>query len=161
MDADSSDFDAASAPIKAVLDRGEAEVLSMKPWDERRLAYEIAGRKRGLYVLTYFKMDPGNIAELERDIDLNEDILRALLLRKDSVSEDVINAETPATSGRYSHRDNQPGAADEKEAAAEGEPPAEGKDAPKIVDTDNAGETDGAADTDNAGETDTADDESK
>jgi small subunit ribosomal protein S6 len=97
VDAGNPDFDAASAPIRTVLDRGAADVLSFKPWDERRLAYEIKGRKRALYVLTYFKLDPGNMAELERDIELNEDIIRAMILRKDDLTDEIINAETPAT----------------------------------------------------------------
>ena len=57
VDAGNPDFDAATAPIRTVLDRSAAEVLSFKPWDERRLAYEIKGRKRALYVLSYFKLD--------------------------------------------------------------------------------------------------------
>jgi small subunit ribosomal protein S6 len=96
VDAGNPDFDASSAPVRTVLDRSDAEVLSIKPWDERRLAYEIKGRKRALYVLTYFRMDPLKVAELERDIELNEEVLRALILRRDHLTEEVINAETPA-----------------------------------------------------------------
>ena len=91
------DIEAAGEPIRKVLGRGEAEVLTLKPWDERRLTYDIEDRKRGLYVLTYFKMDPANVAEVEREIQLDEHILRALLLRRDGLSDEVINAETPAT----------------------------------------------------------------
>jgi small subunit ribosomal protein S6 len=98
VDAGNPDFEASTAPIRTVLDRSDAEVLSSKPWDERRLAYEISGRKRALYVLTYFKLDPSKMPELERDIELNEDLIRAMILRRDALSDDVLNAETPATS---------------------------------------------------------------
>ncbi len=64
LDASSSDFEAASEPIRAVLERSEAETLSMKAWDERRLAYEIKGHRRGLYVLAYFHADPLKISEI-------------------------------------------------------------------------------------------------
>jgi len=106
VDTGQSDFETSCQPIRTVLDRGEADVLAMKPWDERRLAYEIAGRRRALYVLTYFNIDPMRITELERDIQLNDEIIRALLLRKDGITDEVIAAETPATSGRSNQRDD-------------------------------------------------------
>ncbi|MDY6914643.1 MAG: 30S ribosomal protein S6 [Planctomycetota bacterium] len=97
LDAGQSNFETASEPILSVLQRSEAEILSIKPWDERRLAYEIAGRKQGLYVLTYFKADPKRLAEIEHDCELDERILRTLLLRRDHLTDQQINAETPAT----------------------------------------------------------------
>ncbi|MFW5869388.1 MAG: 30S ribosomal protein S6, partial [Planctomycetota bacterium] len=121
------DFGNASEPIKTVLDRAEAEVLSMKPWDERRLAYEIDGRKRALYVLTYFKADPQNMAELDRDAQLNEGIIRMQVLRREDLSAEEINAETPATEvqkQREARAADEEAKADETEgaeASAEGE----------------------------------------
>ena len=91
------DFQTASQPIMKVLERSEAQVLSIRPWEERRLAYQIKGQKRGLYVLSYFKADPERIAELERDCRLNEDILRVLILRRDRLTDEQVAAETPAT----------------------------------------------------------------
>ena len=117
LDAGGGDFEAACQPIRTVLERGGAELLSAKPWDERRLAYDIKGRKRALYVLTYFSMDPGNLAELERDVQLNEDILRALFLRRDKVTDEMIAAETPFTSGRRSDEPGDEGAAPAPAAA--------------------------------------------
>lgn len=99
LDAGSSDFQAASEPVRTVLGRYEAEVLALKPWDERRLAFEILGRKRALYALAYFKVNPEKIKEIERDCQLDERIIRSLLLRRDNLTQEEINAETPATSG--------------------------------------------------------------
>jgi small subunit ribosomal protein S6 len=114
------DFGNASEPIKTVLGRAEAEVLSMKPWDERRLAYEINGRKRGLYVLTYFKADPANMAELERDVQLNEDILRMQVLRREDISEDELSAETPATEAIQRREESAEAPAEQDQTTAEG-----------------------------------------
>ena len=97
IDAGNPDFQAASEPITNVLNRTEAEVLSLKPWDERKLAYEIKGRKRGLYVLSYFKVDPLRVAEIEHECELDERVLRVLILRQDNVSDETVAAETPAT----------------------------------------------------------------
>lgn len=99
MDAGNPDFQAASEPVRALLERREAEILACKPWDERRLSYEIKGRKRGFYILSYFKLDPEMVSEIEHDIKLDERVLRALILRKDKFSEELLHAETPAEAG--------------------------------------------------------------
>ena len=113
-----SDFHAASQPVNTVLDRSDAEVLSINPWEERRLAYEIKGHKRGLYILTYFKMDPANLSELHRDSELNEGILRMMILRRDKLSEEEINAETPAGASHRQAAASEAAAAAAAEAAA-------------------------------------------
>jgi len=100
LDTDSRDFDTVAQPVHEALARINAQVLSIKPWDERRLSYPIKGRKRGLYVLTYFKADPAEMAQLQHEIQLSETILRALLLSADHVSEEKMQAETPATLSR-------------------------------------------------------------
>ena len=99
LDAGNPDFQAASEPVRNILSRYEAEILSFKPWDDRKLAYEIRGRKRGLYVLAYFSADPLKIREIEHDCELDERVIRQLILRKDRITPEQINAETPATSG--------------------------------------------------------------
>ncbi len=98
LDAGQGDFEAACGPINRVLERAGAEVLAMKLWDERRLAYEIDGRRRATYVLVYLKVDPANVSELEHDCKLAEDILRVLILRKEEITDEELAAETPATS---------------------------------------------------------------
>jgi len=119
-----SDFHAASQPVNTVLERSDAEILSINPWEERRLAYEIKGFKRGLYILTYFKMDPANLSELHRDSELNEGILRMMILRRDRITDEEINAETPAGASHRQAAASAAAAAEAAEAAAIAEPPA-------------------------------------
>ncbi|MBN1943944.1 MAG: 30S ribosomal protein S6 [Phycisphaerae bacterium] len=96
VDAGQPSAEVALEPVRSVLERSEAEILSIKPWEERRLAYEIQGRKRGLYVLSYFRLDAEKVSELEHDCMLNEKILRMLVLRKETVTEAELQASTPA-----------------------------------------------------------------
>ena len=104
----SASWDDVVATIQQVLDRAEAEVVSLKKWDERRLAFDVKGRKRGTYILTYFKAPGDGIGRLERDVQLNELLLRVLVLRADRIPEDIINAPTPLESGiRHEHDGNQ------------------------------------------------------
>ena len=74
--------------IKEVLARGHAEIVAMKKWDDRRLAYEIKGQKRGVYILVYFRAPGTDIAHIERDCNLSEKIMRAMILRADPLTED-------------------------------------------------------------------------
>jgi small subunit ribosomal protein S6 len=41
--------------LKDILSRAQAEVIGLRKWDERRLAFEIKGNKRGVYFLVYFR----------------------------------------------------------------------------------------------------------
>ena len=100
LDAGQPSFETASEPVISVLHRSKAEIVSIKPWDERRLAYQIAGRNHGLYVLTYFNVDPQRIQEIEHDCQLDERIVRSLLVRRDELTDEELNAETPATASK-------------------------------------------------------------
>ena len=60
------DVATATKQIHGILERNHAEVLVSRPWDERRLAYPINGHKKGLYYLTYFRTEAGNLINIER-----------------------------------------------------------------------------------------------
>jgi small subunit ribosomal protein S6 len=77
------DVQAAAKLLHTILERNHAEVLASRPWDERRLAYPIKGHKKGLYYLTYFRTEGKNLTNIERDLQLNETVLRQLTLRVD------------------------------------------------------------------------------
>ncbi|MCA9291600.1 MAG: 30S ribosomal protein S6 [Phycisphaerales bacterium] len=81
----SADLKSAADHVHSLLDRAKAEVISFAKWDERRLAYEIQGNKRGVYFLTYFRTTTDNIAGLERNANLSEQILRFMITRADHV----------------------------------------------------------------------------
>jgi small subunit ribosomal protein S6 len=66
--------------VGRLMERAEAELVHLKKWDERRLAYEVEGRKRGVYVLAFFQAPTNKIADLERDVQLSEEIIRALVI---------------------------------------------------------------------------------
>lgn len=91
-----SDWDGVMGAIKGILDKVGAEVVSLKKWDERRLAYPIQGKTRGTYMLAYFNVDSDKIATIEREVQLSELVMRVLILRTDAMSEEDIARETPA-----------------------------------------------------------------
>lgn len=88
----SGDLQGASDHVGQILDRGGAEILSFSKWDERRLAYEIKGNKRGIYFLSYFKATGDKIAAIERSCNLSEQLLRFMITRADHVPGEIIEA---------------------------------------------------------------------
>ena len=75
-----ADWEGVNSTIKNILERAGVEIVSMSKWDDRRLAYEINGKEKGTYVLCYFKAEGTRIREIERDVQLSEQIMRVLIL---------------------------------------------------------------------------------
>ena len=84
------DWDGIIELITKMLNKIEAQIISLKKWDERPLAYSIKKCSRGTYILAYFKADGRRITELERDVLLSERIMRALILRIDHLTEEQV-----------------------------------------------------------------------
>jgi ribosomal protein S6 len=81
---DAAAWDDLSKHLVEILERYGAEIIGLTRWDERKLAYPVATRKRGTYVLSFFGLKNGDaVALIERDCQLSEKVLRALILRAD------------------------------------------------------------------------------
>ena len=79
----------AGAIPKMIEDLG-GEVLANRLWNEQRLAYPIKGHRKGTYWLTYFRLDSSRTGEFTRACQLNDNILRHLVLKVDSRLVDVL-----------------------------------------------------------------------
>jgi len=90
------DWDGVLGTIKGVLERAEAEVVSLRKWGDRRLAYEIDRKTRGTYILCYFRTDGPRIGNIERDVQLSERIMRLLILSTENRTAEDIEKDTPA-----------------------------------------------------------------
>lgn len=91
----SGNWDAAKAEVEHILHRANAEILHLRKWDERRLAYSIKGNKRGVYVLAFFKAEGPKIAGIERDTQLSENILRVLVIKAEHLALKDVEAMLP------------------------------------------------------------------
>lgn len=52
-------------------------------WGKRRLSYEIGKRTEGIYAVVQMSCTPATVAELDRQLSLNESVLRTKVLRRD------------------------------------------------------------------------------
>jgi ribosomal protein S6 len=90
-----SDWDGVIELIRNILNRAEAEIVSLGKWDERKLAYEINKKSRGTYLLCYFKVAGERVKDIERDVKLSEKIMRVLILSTEPMSQEDLDRETP------------------------------------------------------------------
>jgi small subunit ribosomal protein S6 len=76
--------------ITEILQRAGAEILTVQKWDDRKLAYPVQGQKRGTYILSLFRVGGVQIANIERDCNLSDEVARVLILRGDHMGETEI-----------------------------------------------------------------------
>ena len=63
-------------------DGGSVEKVDI--WGRRRLAFEIAKKTEGIYAVVDLSANPDTVKELDRQLNLNEAVLRTKVLRTDA-----------------------------------------------------------------------------
>ena len=79
--AHAEDPDNVESGVKKLLEKHGAKIHQLQRWDERKLAYEIKGHKRGVYLLAYLEMPGENIDAFRKEAAITELILRQMLIR--------------------------------------------------------------------------------
>ncbi len=59
-------------------------VESVDVWGKRRLAYEINKKSEGIYAVVQLSAEPATVKELDRQLTLNESVLRTKVMRPDA-----------------------------------------------------------------------------
>ena len=65
----------------SVITKGDGTVDNLELWGKRRLAYDINKKSEGIYAVVNFTAESATAKELDRQLGLNESILRTKLLR--------------------------------------------------------------------------------
>jgi len=76
-----SDPEGVEGTVKGLLEKHGAKIHDFERWDERKLAYEIKGHKRGVYLLSHFEIPGDNVVEFNNDCRITDCILRQMLVR--------------------------------------------------------------------------------
>lgn len=74
--------------IETLLTQDGGSIEKREFWGLRSLAYRIKKNRKGHYVLLGLNARPEQIRELERQLGLNEDVLRVLTLRVEEISQE-------------------------------------------------------------------------
>lgn len=90
-----SDWDGVNKAVKTILKKVKAELVSLRKWDERTLAYPVNKKVRGTYLLCYFRSGSDKIQTIEREVQLSDNIMRVLILKADHMTQEDLDKETP------------------------------------------------------------------
>ena len=67
-----------------VIRKDGGSVESVEVWGRRRLAYEINKKPEGIYAVVSLQAEPATVKELDRQLTLNESVLRTKVIRPDA-----------------------------------------------------------------------------
>ncbi|MDQ6875667.1 MAG: 30S ribosomal protein S6 [Actinomycetota bacterium] len=67
----------------SVIRQGGGSVEKLDVWGRRRLAFEIDKKVEGIYAIIDLQADPAAVQELDRQLNLNESVLRTKVIRPD------------------------------------------------------------------------------
>ena len=74
--------------VQALLDRAtrsiaaaDGQIVKVSPWGRRRLAYPIDSFREGSYYILVFEAPSEAVAELERGLNITEEVMRHLVTR--------------------------------------------------------------------------------
>jgi small subunit ribosomal protein S6 len=67
-----------------VIRKDGGSVESVDIWGRRRMAYEIKKNQEGIYAVVNLTAEPDSVKELDRQLTLNESILRTKVIRPDN-----------------------------------------------------------------------------
>jgi small subunit ribosomal protein S6 len=71
--------------MKALIEAGGGSVAKIEYWGLRNLTYRIKKNRKGHYSLLAIDSPPDAVKEMERQLSINEDVLRYLTVRVDEL----------------------------------------------------------------------------
>ena len=74
---------AAVAQVQEMVTKNGGRVDGLQEWGKRRLAYKIAKKQEGNYLVMNFQMDTKQTKKFEVGVRLNDNVMRYLLVNKD------------------------------------------------------------------------------
>jgi small subunit ribosomal protein S6 len=95
--------DALAEAATKIVEEGQGKVVKTETWGLRSLAYRIAKNRKAHYVMLEIDAPTGVVAELERQLGINEDIIRFMTVRVDE------HENGPSAMMRRGERDRERG----------------------------------------------------
>jgi len=76
--------DALAATATEIIEANHGKVIKTETWGLRTLAYKIAKNRKAHYVMLEFEAPGDVVAELERQTQINEDVIRYMTIKVDA-----------------------------------------------------------------------------
>lgn len=130
------DWRKAKAIVTDTVTKYGGSVKSCRRWDERRLAYPMERKNRATFFLAYHDMPGDMIPGFRRDLELNERVLRYLMLAAEEVPEDEKKLAAEEDGAEYEVPAPPDDDAIEAPEEEDTDDDLDGMDAPSAVDDD-------------------------
>jgi small subunit ribosomal protein S6 len=101
-----------NARIKGVIEGMGGKIIKVDNWGKRRLAYEVAKERKGIYLYWQYLAQPGIVEEAERNLRMLDSVIRYLTVK---VDEDIDVAARPTELDDTSFEKAAQTAADEED----------------------------------------------
>lgn len=101
-----------NARIKGIIEGMGGKIIKVDNWGKRRLAYEVAKERKGIYLYWQYLATPGVVEETERNLRMLDNVIRYLSIK---VDEDVDVAARPSELDDASFEKAAQTAADEED----------------------------------------------
>jgi small subunit ribosomal protein S6 len=88
-----TDYDGTVAAVRALYESEGVQFSEFAKWEERKLAYPIASETHAMYFTAYFTADPLAIDRIDRRVQLNELVLRHLIIAREGPALERIKAQ--------------------------------------------------------------------
>jgi small subunit ribosomal protein S6 len=70
--------------VRGVIENMGGKVIKVDNWGKRRLAYEVAKERKGIYLYWQYLATPGVVEEAERNLRMLDSVIRYLTVKVDS-----------------------------------------------------------------------------
>ncbi|MDX3909400.1 MAG: 30S ribosomal protein S6 [Sphingobium sp.] len=125
--------DALAEIATKIVEDNKGKVVKTENWGLRSMAYKIAKNRKAHYVMLNIDAPAGVVAELERQTQINEDVIRYMTIKVDELE------AGPSVMMRKQERDARGGGRGERGDRDRGAPRGDREDRPRR-DRDEAGE---------------------
>jgi small subunit ribosomal protein S6 len=98
--------------IKGIIEGMGGKVIKVDNWGKRRLAYEVAKERKGIYLYWQYLAQPGVVEETERNLRMLDSVIRYLTVK---IDEDVDTGARPSEIDEQSYEKAAQTAADEED----------------------------------------------
>ena len=98
--------------IKGIIEGMGGKILKVDNWGKRRLAYEVAKERKGIYLYWQYLATPGVVEETERNLRMLDNVIRYLSVK---VDEDIDVSARPSEIDDTSFEKAAQTAADEED----------------------------------------------
>ena len=103
QDVSTSQVESLTKDFSTVIENAGGKIHKHEYWGLRTLAYRVKKNRKGHYVMMNLEVNPETLAEYERLMGLNEDILRFINIAIEKIEEGpsiMMQANRPERSGR-------------------------------------------------------------